>query len=140
MGDPQQKPESPGAAEAISLPVTGMTCAACASNIERALKKLPGVGAAGVNYATNRATVTFDPSVLSIPVIVEAIRDVGYDVIGTRDSGLPPSPNGQAAGYGVAGGAGDDAVLEDLEQRERDREYNALRFKFVLATALAVPV
>jgi len=69
------------APEAVSLPVTGMTCAACAANIERALKKLPGIGEAGVNYATNRATVTFDPSVLSVPAIVEAIRDVGYDVI-----------------------------------------------------------
>ena len=69
------------ASQAVSLPVTGMTCAACAANIERALKKLPGIGDAGVNYATNRATVTFDPSVLTVPAIVEAIRDVGYDVI-----------------------------------------------------------
>ena len=45
------------APKAVSLPVTGMTCAACAANIERALKKLPGIGEAGVNYATNRATV-----------------------------------------------------------------------------------
>ena len=41
---------------------------------------MPGIGAAGVNYATNRATVTFDLSVLTVPAIVEAIRDVGYDV------------------------------------------------------------
>ena len=40
MGDTNQAPD---AAEAVSLPVTGMTCAACAANIDRALKKLPGV-------------------------------------------------------------------------------------------------
>ena len=137
MGNPNQAPD---AAEAVSLPVTGMTCAACAANIERALKKLPGVDAAGVNYATNRATVTFDPAVLTVPAIVEAIRDVGYDVIDTRGSGLPPSPNGLPAGYGAASGAGDDAALEDLEQQARDREYRALRFKLILGTALAIPV
>jgi Cu+-exporting ATPase len=109
--------ESP---EAVSLPVTGMTCAACASNIERALKRLPGVGAAGVNYATNRATVTFDPAVLAVPAIVEAIRDVGYDVIGSDESGFENT--------------------EDLEQQARDREYRALRIRLILATALASPV
>jgi Cu+-exporting ATPase len=100
--------EHPDAPEAVSLPVTGMTCAACAANIERALKKLPGVGEAGVNYATNRATVTFDPSVLNVPAIAEAIRDVG------------------------------DA--DDLEQQVLGAEYRALRVRFVLGAALAVPV
>ena len=119
MGDLNQ---TPAAAEAVSLPVTGMTCAACAANIERALKKLPGVGAAGVNYATNRATVTFDPAVLTVPAIVETIRDVGYDVLaqGSRDSEFEN--------------------IEDLEQQARDREYRALRFKLILGTALAIPV
>ena len=122
MGDPRQATD---AAEAVSLPVTGMSCAACAANIERALKKLPGIGAAGVNYATNRATVTFDPAVITVPSIVEAIRDVGYDVIGAGTSG--------------AGGS-DFESIEDAEQQARDREYRALRFKLTLGTALAIPV
>jgi len=119
MGEPGQ---APGPAAAVSLPVTGMTCAACAANIERALTKLPGVGAVGVNYATNRATVTFDPAVLTIPAIVETIRDVGYDVLaqGGRDSEF--------------------GNLEDLEQQARDQEYRTLRFKLILGTALAIPV
>jgi Cu+-exporting ATPase len=124
MGEPSQ---APGATSAVSLPVTGMTCAACAANIERALKQLPGVEAAGVNYATNRATVTFDPAVLSLPVIVEAVRDVGYDVVGTSATGL---------------GSLDPEIeeTEDLEQQARDRDYRALRLRFVLGAALAVPV
>src|SRR5688500_9150840 len=45
----------------IDLPITGMTCAACANRIERQLTRAPGVRSAGVNLATNRATVEFDP-------------------------------------------------------------------------------
>ena len=124
MGEPSQTPD---ALEAISLPVAGMTCAACAANVERALKQLPGVEAAGVNYATNRATVTFDPAVLSLPAIVEAVRDVGYDVVGSS-----------ATGFGTR----DQGIeeTEDLEQQARDREYRALRLRFALGTALSVPV
>ena len=125
--------EGPKGSDAISLPVTGMSCAACAANIERALKKLPGIDAAGVNYATNRATVTFDPAVLTVPAIVEAIRDVGYDVIGAETSGARDSEQGEGR---EAGGE----ELDDLEQQVRDREYRALRFRLILGTALAVPV
>ena len=95
--------------EAVSLPVTGMTCAACAASIERALKKLPGVGDAGVNYATNRATVTFDPSVLNLPTIVEAIRDVGYDVIETGLASTKPREEGARPDRGEVGGSGRQA-------------------------------
>jgi Cu+-exporting ATPase len=124
MADPGH---TPGETEAVSLPVTGMTCAACAANIERALKKLPGIDAAGVNYATNRATVTFDPAVLGVPAIVEAIRDVGYNVLGDSETGFGARDSGSGN-------------TDDLEQQEREREYRALRFKLILGTALAVPV
>ena len=142
--------ETPKAPEAVSLPVTGMSCSACAANIERALKKLPGIGAAGVNYATNRATVTFDPAVLSVPAIVEAIRDVGYDVIETGAWPAAPKPGEERAsrttaeagdkGQGTRDKAADDGMLEDLEEQARDREYRALRFKLALGAALAIPV
>ena len=147
--------EVPKAAEAVSLPVTGMSCAACAATIERTLKKLPGISAAGVNYATNRATVTFDPAVLTVPAIVEAIRDVGYDVIETGARPAAPKPWEERAsrttaeagdkehGAGDAPfrrGAEDDTAVEDLEEQARDREYRALRFRLALGTALAIPV
>ena len=147
--------EAPKAPEAVSLPVTGMSCAACAATIERTLKKLPGISAAGVNYATNRATVTFDPAVLTVPAIVEAIRDVGYDVIETGARPAAPKPWEERAsrttaeagdkehGAGDAPfrlGAEDDTAVEDLEEQARDREYRALRFRLALGTALAIPV
>jgi Cu+-exporting ATPase len=139
-------PEQPPPREAVSLPVTGMTCSACAANIERALKKLPGVGAAGVNYATNRATVTFDPSVLAVPDIIEAIRDVGYDVIETGARPAAPKPWEERASRTMAKaggeGQGDEEAVElhDVEQQAREREYRALRRKLIIGAALALPV
>ena len=47
--------------ERVDLPVSGMTCAACARTIERTLAKTPGVERANVNLATNTATVEYDP-------------------------------------------------------------------------------
>jgi copper chaperone CopZ len=47
--------------ERVDLPVTGMTCAACARRIERKLSKASGVSLATVNFATGRATVEYDP-------------------------------------------------------------------------------
>ena len=64
----------------VTLPITGMHCTNCSETIVRDLRKLDGVGAANVNYATEKATVTFNPSVLDESVIVERIRDIGYGV------------------------------------------------------------
>jgi Cu+-exporting ATPase len=64
----------------ITLPIMGMHCANCSSTIERNLKKLDGVAEANVNYATEKATVIFDPSVLGEDAVIGRIRDVGYDV------------------------------------------------------------
>ncbi|GAB4536127.1 MAG: heavy metal translocating P-type ATPase [Anaerolineae bacterium] len=68
----------------ITLPITGMHCANCSSTIERNLKKLDGVAEANVNYATERATVIFDPSVLGEGAIIGKIKDVGYGVATAR--------------------------------------------------------
>lgn len=56
-------PEAPLPPAAIlSLPISGMTCASCAGRVERALGKLPGVTAASVNLATERAEVRWRPA------------------------------------------------------------------------------
>ncbi|UCC26774.1 MAG: cadmium-translocating P-type ATPase [Gemmatimonadales bacterium] len=64
----------------ITLPVTGMTCANCATTVERTLRNTPGVEAATVNYANERATVTYDTSQVDADALAERIRDAGYDV------------------------------------------------------------
>jgi Cu+-exporting ATPase len=72
-----------GAGERIDLPITGMTCAACANRIERTLNKTPGVRKAGVNYATARATVEYDPSTTGLRQLMDRVKDVGYDIAAT---------------------------------------------------------
>ncbi len=68
------------APERIDLPVSGMTCAACARAIERTLAVTPGVDRASVNLATNTATVEYDPSIAGVRDFVGAIEDLGYGV------------------------------------------------------------
>jgi P-type Cu+ transporter len=63
--------------ERVDLKIGGMTCASCASRIERKLNKLDGV-AATVNYATEEATVTFDTAATAVAEIVAAVEAVGY--------------------------------------------------------------
>jgi len=63
----------------IELPVEGMTCAACATRLERALNRLPGVSAA-VNLAAERAQVDFDPTAIRADSIVRSIEGAGFTV------------------------------------------------------------
>ena len=63
----------------ITIPVGGMTCAACQAHVEKALTKQPGVEAATVNLMMGSAAVVFDPSVIKPATLVDAIRDTGYE-------------------------------------------------------------
>ena len=66
----------------VELPITGMTCANCAANIERTLnKKVDGVVNAMVNFATERATVDYLADILTVEDIVAAIKKAGYGAI-----------------------------------------------------------
>lgn len=64
----------------IDLPVTGMSCASCASHIENALSGMKGVIKASVNFAAEKATVVFDPSAVSVDDFISVIKDQGYGV------------------------------------------------------------
>ena len=61
-----------------SIPVSGMTCAACSARVQRALERVPGVSAANVNLMTGSATVEFDVETVAPEQLVEAIRATGY--------------------------------------------------------------
>jgi len=62
----------------INLPVSGMTCAACAARIEKTLNRLPGVKAA-VNFATEKAHIEYPDAQLAPADLIAAIRKTGYD-------------------------------------------------------------
>lgn len=66
--------------ERLDLPVSGMTCAACARAIERALAGTPGVERARVNLATATATVEYDPARVKPGAFIGAIEELGYGV------------------------------------------------------------
>ncbi|MGB8959261.1 MAG: heavy metal translocating P-type ATPase [Candidatus Aminicenantales bacterium] len=96
--------------ERIDLAVTGMSCAGCAANVEKALKGLEGVREAGVNLATAKATVVIDPGLVSRADLVRAIRNAGYGV----------AVSAEAAGAGA------------------DKEYRSLRTSVIWGGALAL--
>ncbi len=74
-------PTMPEERTTLELPIAGMTCATCVARNERALRKLDGVDDANVNFATEKATVVFDPSVLTAHDLVETVKKTGYDVV-----------------------------------------------------------
>jgi Cu+-exporting ATPase len=85
IGGPKRKDpgQADGPAERIDLPITGMSCAACARRIEVGLGRAPGVRRAGVNYATSRATVEYDPEQCGVRDLMRVVEDVGYGTAGT---------------------------------------------------------
>ncbi|CAN5881819.1 heavy metal translocating P-type ATPase [soil metagenome] len=97
--------------------VTRMTCASCVGRVQRALRKVPGVLDAGVNLATERATVRYLGGEVGPSDLEKAIEGAGY--------GVASLPDGDGDGEGVA---------EDAHERG----YRDLRRDFVLAAALTV--
>jgi Cu+-exporting ATPase len=67
--------------DTLTLPIGGMTCAACVMHVENALRAVPGVLSASVNLATERATVNLVPGAVTIAELKRAVQDAGYDVL-----------------------------------------------------------
>ncbi len=66
-------------AKKINLPIKGMSCASCAAKIEKGLSAVAGVEGASVNFATEKATIAFDPKKAKTEDFVKTIKDLGYD-------------------------------------------------------------
>ncbi|MCX6622908.1 MAG: heavy metal-associated domain-containing protein, partial [Acidobacteria bacterium] len=64
--------------QGVTISVTGMTCAACQSFVQKTLEKQPGVERASVNLMMHNATVDYDPAAISPGQLVDLIRDTGY--------------------------------------------------------------
>ena len=104
---------------AIRIPVSGMTCAACQSHVQRALESEPGVLGASVNLMMNSADVSYDPAVVTPGRLVAAIVD---------------------SGYGAELASPDQTAFEEQEARERaqDEEFRDLRLKAIVSGVVAV--
>jgi len=68
--------------------VTGMTCASCVNHVEKNLRKLPGVVAAEVNLATEKATVEYDPAIAGPSDLKRAVEGAGYEVVEAEAQGM----------------------------------------------------
>ncbi len=83
-------------ANEIVLPVTGMTCAACVRNVERALKRQPGVQEVSVNLATERASILPGPEGVERQTLVGAVEKAGYGVLDLQDEAVPDDAEREA--------------------------------------------
>jgi Cu+-exporting ATPase len=101
------------------IAVTGMTCANCAANIERTLnRRLPGVIRAAVNFASEKATVSYVAGVLSMEDIGSAIAKGGFGVVIAEEN----------------------EDTEDVEQAARRRDIANQTRKFVVGAVFALPL
>ncbi|HEX6601955.1 MAG TPA: heavy metal translocating P-type ATPase, partial [Solirubrobacterales bacterium] len=75
----------------LELPVEGMTCSSCAGRVEKSLNQLEGVEAT-VNFATERASVEFDPAQVAPEDLVEAVAGVGYSASLPASAGEDEAP------------------------------------------------
>jgi Cu+-exporting ATPase len=101
----------------VTLKIGGMVCATCVQTIESALRALPGVVSANVNLGTEKAYVTYNPSVSAIPDMKKAIEDAGYQYLG------------------IAG-----EVSEEAEKIAREKDLHDKFLRFTLGFAVSIPL
>ena len=98
--------------EKITLNISGMHCASCASNIENALKSIPGVFGAQVNFALEKAYIEFEPEKTSIGDLISAVEKSGYKA--------------KTAGASI-----------DTEKELREKEVHSLKIKLIISIILS---
>jgi Cu+-exporting ATPase len=101
----------------LSIPIGGMTCAVCAQRVEKALGGVEGVEGVSVNFATEKATVTYDPAAVRVSALREAIDKAGY----------------QALSGSLADSLGADAA-------RRQQKIRTMWMKFIVAALFALPL
>jgi len=99
-----------------TIPIGGMTCAACASRIERVLGKTEGIKKASVNLSTEKATVEYDPEIIRLSAIKQAINKLGYKALSIEKNTV------------------------DEDKIRKEREIKTLLRKFIIAAIFALPL
>ena len=96
--------------------ISGMSCAACSSKIEKKLSRLGGVSSANVNLTTEKATVNFDPLEIKISDMIKTIESLGYKAEKAED------------------------ITQDKEKEQREKEIKKLRITLVSSIILSSPL
>ncbi|GHV73824.1 copper-translocating P-type ATPase [Spirochaetia bacterium] len=107
--------EKPASSQ-VTIPIGGMTCAACSARVEKAIRKVPGIESVSVNLATEKATVAYDPHTVRVSAIKEVIEKAGYTALEISR----------------------ETVDEDKLRKER--AVRTLWTKFIVAVSLAAPL
>ena len=102
----------------VALPLVGMTCANCANTIERSLQKVDGVIETAVNFANERAVVTYIPGATDRNTLAAAVRKAGYDVVAVET----------------------EDEMEDAEAAARQAEIRHQWQRFIIGTIFTVPL
>ena len=113
----------------LDLGVTGMTCASCSARIERKLNKVDGVKAA-VNYATESASVDYDPGSSDPDSLVEVVRAAGYDAF----------PVGDGDGNEIEGEEDENTSATSQVDSAREAEARDLASRTIISAILSVPI
>lgn len=108
-----------GVAQAtLELPITGMTCASCVRNVERAIGKQPGILSVNVNLATEKASVAYLPGSVRRAELVKAVENAGYGVLDLTNVEAP----------------------EDAERAARQAEIDRQRRLVLFGAAFTLPL
>ncbi|MCW4031209.1 MAG: heavy metal translocating P-type ATPase, partial [Candidatus Bathyarchaeota archaeon] len=102
----------------ITIAIGNMSCSSCAATIEEVLNEIEGVKSAVVNFATEKATVEYIPTITNISALKKAIIDAGYEVLAI------PEEDG----------------MVDVEKIAREKEIKRQKLLVVLGTALSIPI
>lgn len=126
----------PSSTNQIVLALEGMMCASCAMRIEKSLKKMSGIAEAQVNLATERGTVTYDPTLTSIEQMVQKVEAVGYKAFPLEET----FPQQHAADKAVTDAATTMHVQEDERQQRKTAELVRKRYLLIFGVVLSLPV
>ncbi|MDN6386172.1 MAG: cadmium-translocating P-type ATPase [Corynebacterium sp.] len=116
----------------LDLGVTGMTCTSCSGRVERKLNKLDGVDAT-VNFATESASVDYDPSKADTTTLIDTVRGAGYDAFAMNDEGSADAGADDSDGPGGGGSA-------DRTEAARADEAADLKKRTIVSALITVPV
>ncbi|HPU63530.1 MAG TPA: heavy metal translocating P-type ATPase [Mobilitalea sp.] len=98
-----------------TLKIEGMTCAACAKAVERAVRKLDGISGADVNLAIEKLTVTYDSTIIRVSEIKRAVEKAGYKAV-------------------------DEDITVDTDKDKKEKEKRVLWVRFIISVIFTVPL
>lgn len=120
LSDLAKKVESLGfsiVTDKVELKISGMSCAACAARVEKALRGMPNVYQASVNFAAEKASVEYNAHEVTVNQIQERVAKIGFEA------------------HNIA-----DASQVDREKQVREDEIRGQRFRLLLSAVLSIPL